>query len=127
MKKRTELAFLAPERGKLMGSFTPENAIVLHPYGRFCNANKLAGEVECFRGNGCRSLGYLIDSNRHRGSRFSMAGQRLALAGIISGLWCAARPALVLAETAVFAKSSRAEKSRPPWWEQKALALVRRD
>ena len=30
------------------GEFTPPNTIVLHLYGRYCNANKLAGEVDLF-------------------------------------------------------------------------------
>ncbi len=30
------------------GEFTPRNAFVLHPYGRYCNANKFAGEIDLF-------------------------------------------------------------------------------
>ena len=28
------------------GQFTPKDAFVLHPYGRYCNANKFAGEID---------------------------------------------------------------------------------
>src|SRR5947209_7153662 len=46
-EKRTELAFLS-ERESSPGPFTPADTIVLHPYGRFCNANKFACEVNVF-------------------------------------------------------------------------------
>ena len=45
--KRTELAFL-DERWKSKGEFTPPKTLVVHPYGRFCNATKFAGETDVF-------------------------------------------------------------------------------
>ena len=36
------------ERQSSPGEFTPPNAFVLHPYGRYCNANKFAGEIDLF-------------------------------------------------------------------------------
>ena len=44
---RTEVAFY-DERRREPGEFTPEDTFVLHPYGRFCNAAKFAGEVDAF-------------------------------------------------------------------------------
>src|SRR6185436_6475708 len=44
-KNNSEINFLAA-RERNPGQFTPRDAIVLHLYGRFCNANKLAGEVD---------------------------------------------------------------------------------
>jgi hypothetical protein len=41
----TELKFLA-ERQRSLGEFAPPDTFVLHPYGRYCNAFKFAGEVD---------------------------------------------------------------------------------
>ena len=41
----SEIRFLT-ERLKRSSQFRPGNTIVLHPYGRFCNAYKFAGEVD---------------------------------------------------------------------------------
>src|SRR6266536_3599677 len=43
----TELDFING-RQKSPGEFSPPNTFVLHLYGRYCNANKLAGEVDLF-------------------------------------------------------------------------------
>jgi hypothetical protein len=43
----SEVNFLY-DRERNPGEFTPANTIVLHLYGRYCNANKLAGEVDLF-------------------------------------------------------------------------------
>ena len=44
-KQLTELSFIN-QRSKSPGAFHPPGAIVLHPYGRYCNANHFAGEVD---------------------------------------------------------------------------------
>src|SRR5258708_17232106 len=41
----SELNFIN-DRQRNAGEFTPANAFVLHPYGRYCNANKFAGEID---------------------------------------------------------------------------------
>ena len=46
-EKLTELNFL-DGRLKNLGEFTPPNAFVLHLYGRYCCANKFAGEIDLF-------------------------------------------------------------------------------
>src|SRR5262249_51373031 len=43
----SELNFIAG-RERTSGEFTPKDTFVLHPYGRYCNANKFAGEVDLF-------------------------------------------------------------------------------
>ena len=54
-EKLTELSFLQG-RMNSPGEFTPPHAFVLHLYGRYCCANKLAGEIDLFFGDGggCR-------------------------------------------------------------------------
>ena len=43
----SEVNFLQ-QRRKQIGIFAPEDTIVLHPYGRYSNANKFAGETDVF-------------------------------------------------------------------------------
>ena len=42
---KTEIAFLTERRTKA-GQYTPPNTVVLHPFGRHCNAFKFAGETD---------------------------------------------------------------------------------
>src|SRR5262249_42558681 len=46
-EKLSELSFI-DGRQRSPGEFTPPDTFVLHPYGRYCNANKFAGEVDLF-------------------------------------------------------------------------------
>ena len=118
-EKRTELAFIA-EREKSGGPFTPEDTIVLHPYGRFCNATKFAGEVDVFEAMDAVRRDYLIDSNRIIVAGFSMGGASAwHLSTHHAGLWGASSPGAGFAETAVYTKALAAGKEPPPWWEQK--------
>jgi pimeloyl-ACP methyl ester carboxylesterase len=118
-EKRTELAFLN-ERETSAGSLKPQDAIVLHPYGRFCNATKFAGEVDVFEAMETVRSQYPIDSNRLVVAGFSMGGASAwHLAVHHSGLWCAASPGAGFAETAIFAKIFAEGKEQPPEWEQK--------
>src|SRR5438067_1330460 len=61
-EKLTELAFL-DQRMKNPGEFTPRNAFVLHLYGRYCCANKFAGEVDLFEAYDSVRKHYPIDEN----------------------------------------------------------------
>ncbi|HVK06222.1 MAG TPA: hypothetical protein VM490_22315, partial [Armatimonadaceae bacterium] len=69
----TELAFI-DQRQKSAGEFTPEGAFVLHPYGRFCNANHLAGEVDLFEALEDVKRRYAVDDDRLVIRGFSMGG-----------------------------------------------------
>ena len=61
------------------GEFTPTNAFVLHPYGRFCNAAKFAGEVDVFEALGpCQAA--LSDRRRSAGDARVFDGGRRLLA-----------------------------------------------
>lgn len=117
-EKLTELAFV-DERMKKPGEFTPEGAFVLHLYGRFCNANKFAGETDFFEALADVRARYPIDANRLVVIGFSMGGAACwHLAAHHAGLFAAASPGAGFAETAAYAKVFASGKQPPPSWEQ---------
>lgn len=116
--KSTELAFIS-DRLKNRGEFTPPGAIILHPFGRFCCANKFAGEVDLFEAWKDAAARYNLDSNRVSVRGFSMGGASAWQYGThFAGLWAAVAPGAGFAETAEFNKVFAEGKTPPPWWEQ---------
>lgn len=117
---RSELNFIV-DREKNPGQFTPPNTIVLHPYGRYCNANKFAGEIDLFEALASVKRQYPIDENRTLVRGFSMGGAATwHIAAHHAGLWAAAAPGAGFAETAEYVKAKRDEV---PWYEQKLWHL----
>lgn len=57
-----------------MGEFTPRDTIVMHLHGRFCNASKLAGEVDFFEALNDVRKHYHVDDNRILIRGFSLGG-----------------------------------------------------
>lgn len=114
----TEINFLN-DRLKNPGQFTPPNTFVLHPYGRYCNANKFAGEVDTFEALAHIRKLYPIDENRISVRGFSMGGAATwHFAVHHAGLWAAAAPGAGFAETAEYLKLGTNEPM-PPDYEQK--------
>ncbi|MBK9313002.1 MAG: prolyl oligopeptidase family serine peptidase [Acidobacteria bacterium] len=119
----SEVNFLG-ERQKNAGQFTPHNAFVLHPYGRYCNANKFAGEVDLFEALTSVQGNYPIDENRISVRGFSMGGAATwHIAAHHAGLWAAAAPGAGFAETAEYLKLRQDPAKMPPWYEQKLWHL----
>lgn len=113
----TELAFIA-QRMKSAGEFTPADTFVVHPYGRYCNATKFAGEVDVFEALESARKSYPVDSQRLVNAGFSMGGASAwHLAVHHSGLWAASHAGAGFAETAEYAGVFAAGKTPPPWWE----------
>lgn len=115
----TELAFVS-ERQRSPGEFVPANAFVLHLYGRYCNANKFAGEIDLFEALDHVQKQYSIDSNRIVVRGFSMGGAACwQFAVHYAGLWAAAAPGAGFSETAEFLKVFQDEKVQVPWFQQR--------
>jgi hypothetical protein len=115
----SEINFLR-DREKNVGTFSPRDTIVLHPYGRYCNANKLAGEVDVFEAIESVKARYRIDDDRIVIRGFSMGGASTwHLAVHYPDLWAAANPGAGFAETPLFAKVFHNETLKPTWWEIK--------
>jgi hypothetical protein len=117
-EKLSELAFI-DERQRNEGEFVPPGAFVLHLYGRFCCANKFAGEVDAFEAMGAVAAHYPIDPLRVVVRGFSMGGASTwQMATHHPGMWAAAAPGAGFAETAEFFKVFTPGKPAVPWWEQ---------
>ncbi|MEW6302455.1 MAG: prolyl oligopeptidase family serine peptidase [Verrucomicrobiota bacterium] len=115
----SELSFLE-QRQRDPGQFTPPNAIVLHLYGRYCNANKLAGEIDLLEAYDAVRKNYPIDENRLVIRGFSMGGAACwQFAVHYPGMWAAAAPGAGFSETPDFLKVFQSETLKPAWFEQK--------
>jgi pimeloyl-ACP methyl ester carboxylesterase len=102
------------------GLFTPANTFVLHPYGRYCNANKFAGEIDLFEALDHVQKHYPIDDNRISVRGFSMGGAACwQFAVHYPDRWFAAAPGAGFAETAEYLGVFKDEKSQPAWYEKK--------
>lgn len=109
------------EREHNAGEFTPPDSIVLFLYGRYCNANKFAGEVDLFEALADVKRHYPIDENRILIRGFSMGGAAAwHIAAHHAGLWAAAAPGAGFSETPEFLKLTADELVKTPVW-QKAL------
>lgn len=109
----SELAFL-DQRTKQPGEFTPANAIVCHLYGRYCCANKLAGEIDLFEAYEDIRKHYPIDERRKVIRGFSMGGAACwQFAVHYPGFWCAAAPGAGFAETPEFLQVYARETVQP--------------
>lgn len=102
------------------GEFTPANAFVLHPYGRYCCANKFAGEIDLFEALEHARKHYPIDEHRMVVRGFSMGGAACwQFAVHYPSMWAAAAPGAGFSETADFLKVFQNEPQQPTWYEKK--------
>src|SRR5438046_1709467 len=119
----SEFAFIY-DRLKSPGEFTPRNTFVLHLYGRYCNANRFAGETDLLEALDNVRKYYPIDENRLVVRGFSMGGAACwDFATHYAGWWAAAAPGAGFSETADFLKVFQNESLKPSWYEQKLWHL----
>ncbi|NOT62045.1 MAG: hypothetical protein HOP19_17670, partial [Acidobacteria bacterium] len=112
----SELNFIV-DRQKNAGQFTPANAFVLHPYGRYCNAYKFAGEVDVIESLAAARQAYPVDANRISLRGFSMGGGGTWHLGVhYADWWTAIAPGAGFAETAEYQKL---KPENVPWYERK--------
>jgi dienelactone hydrolase len=86
-----DLQFISGFTGtKAPGPMQPANAIVLHPYGRYCNGFKSAGEKDVLEALNSVRKRYKIDESRIVLAGFSMGGAGAwHLGAHYAGGWCA--------------------------------------
>lgn len=121
-EKRTELAFIQ-SRLKSVGEFAPADTIVLHPYGRYCNATKFAGETDVFEALAAVLKDYPVDLQRISVRGFSMGGASTWHMGAHhAGLWAGVAPGAGFVEAAKYLKIA-VTPDFPPSWEQRLWHL----
>jgi dienelactone hydrolase len=106
-------------RERQPGTFTPPDTIVLHPYGRYCNAYKFAGEVDVLEALEDVKKRYKVDEDRISVRGFSMGGAAAWQFGVhYSDRWFACNPGAGFAETPRFLKVFQSETVEPTWYEK---------
>lgn len=102
------------------GTFQPPDTIVLHPYGRYSNAFKFAGEVDVYEAMAHVGENYRIDDERIGMRGFSMGGAGCWQFAVHDpSRWFAANPGAGFSETPEFLKVFQKETLNPTWWEEK--------
>jgi len=115
----SEVNFMANEQ-KAGGIIYLPDAFVLLPYGRYCNANKLAGEVDSLECLEHAKANYRIDENRLVARGFSMGGAACWQYAVhYPTLFAAAAPGAGFSETPEFLNVFQNEKVEPTWYEKK--------
>jgi Prolyl oligopeptidase family len=118
-----EIDFLR-QRQTNFGEFVPKNAIVVHPYGRYCNGSKFAGEIDTLEVLEHVKKHYNIDENRLVARGFSLGGAACwHMAAHYPTLWAAAAPGAGFSETPEFLNVFQNEKLQPTWYEKKLWHL----
>ncbi|MFN0056237.1 MAG: prolyl oligopeptidase family serine peptidase [Planctomycetales bacterium] len=101
------------------GIFTPRDALVLHPYGRYCNAFKFAGEVDVLEALESVQKRYRIDEDRIAVRGFSMGGAACwQFAVHYADRWVGATPGAGFSETPRFLEFFQKETLNPTPWEK---------
>jgi Prolyl oligopeptidase family len=115
-----EAGFMANSPGAGSGIIPAPGALILHPFGRFSNANKFAGEVDTFECLEHAKQHYRIDESRIVARGFSMGGAACWQFGThFPTLWAACAPGAGFSETPEFLNVYQNEKLEPTWYEKK--------
>lgn len=106
------------------GQFTPRDTIVLHLYGRYCNASTFAGEVDFFEALADVKKNFSVDENRILVRGFSMGGASAWHIGAHYGTeFAAVAPGAGFAETKDFFGYTK-RNVKLTWFEEKLLHLT---
>ncbi len=120
----SEVAFLRGRlNAKLENEFAPEDAFVLHPYGRFMNAYKFAGETDVFEALDHAKKNYPIDEDRLCARGFSMGGAAAwHLGAHHASRWAAVNPGAGFVDVWNY-QGLEAKEPKPAWYERKLFHL----
>jgi pimeloyl-ACP methyl ester carboxylesterase len=99
------------------GQIRPAGAIVLHPFGRYCNGFKSAGEVDVFEAIEAVARAYRIDRDRIVLCGFSMGGAGVwHLGAHFPDRWAAMSPGAGFVDVRRY--QNLVPEQFPPWYEQ---------
>lgn len=120
-EKVCEVQFLN-QRSKQVGEIAPANTIVLHPFGRYSNAFKFAGEIDVLEAIEHVKTLFPIDVNRVNIRGFSMGGAGCwQMAVHYPSMWMAATPGAGFCETRKFLKGFQQEDFVPTSFQEPLL------
>ncbi len=104
------------------GPLQPENAIVLHPFGRYCNGYKSAGEIDVLEAIEDVKKHYQIDADRIVLAGFSMGGAGAWHMGAhYADHWCAVHAGAGFVDVKRYQNIT--DDKLPPWYVQKLWGL----
>ncbi|MGA0134773.1 MAG: hypothetical protein ACO3ND_10515, partial [Opitutales bacterium] len=115
----TELAFMT-DRRRNVGQVPADGRLVMHLYGRYCCANKFAGEVDLWEAYEHARRSYAIDDDRLFIRGFSMGGAAVWQFGAhYADRWCGISPGAGFSETPEFLNVFQNEDvSKIPSWQK---------
>jgi len=114
----TDIHFIASRMKAKRGSFQPTNAIVIHPFGRYCNGWKSAGETDVFECRDDAMKRFKVDENRVVLAGFSMGGAGAwHLGAHFADQWCCVHTGAGFADVKRYQKLT--PEKYPVWYEQK--------
>ncbi len=117
----TEVPFLLDRLDKV-GEYSPAGVIVLHPFGRHCNAFKFAGETDVYEAIKQVKSIFPIDSKRISIRGFSMGGAGCwHLAAHDPGRWFAANPGAGFVDTINYQGWNKSMPYDPGDWGRKLM------
>ncbi len=112
------------DRQRQPGEWVPADAFLVHLYGRYCNANKFAGEVDLSEVLADMKKRYAIDDDRVLIRGFSMGGASTwQFATHHAWKFAAAAPGAGFAETPEFLRIKPDELAKTPDWQKKLWRL----
>jgi len=122
-EKNLEIQFLN-ERLSREGEYPLQDGIVLHPFGRFSNAFRFAGEVDVLEALENVKQHYNIDDNRIAVGGFSMGGAACWDFTVhYPSRWFASYPGAGFSETRRFLGMDKKPETLPPEYQQKLWTL----
>ncbi|MEZ0273841.1 MAG: prolyl oligopeptidase family serine peptidase, partial [Roseimicrobium sp.] len=114
----TDLSFVYGKlTAKKPGQFQPKGTIVIHPFGRYCNGWKSAGETDVFESRDDATARFNVDPNRVVLAGFSMGGAGAwHLGAHFADQWACVHTGAGFVDVKRYQKLT-ADKM-PPWYEQ---------
>ena len=115
----TDLSFVYSRlMARKSGQFTPAGTIVIHPFGRYCNGWKSAGETDTLEARDDARARFNVDGNRIALAGFSMGGAGAwSLGAHFAGDWACVHTGAGFVDVKRYTKLT--PETYPNWFEQK--------
>ncbi len=113
----TDIHFIASQMKSKGGQFKPKGIIVVHPFGRYCNGFKSAGETDVMECKADATARFNVDINRIALAGFSMGGAGAwHLGAHYADQWAVVHTGAGFVDVKRYQKLT--PEKMPPWYEQ---------